>query len=89
MPSQWSLQDAKNQFNAVVDAASQGTPQFVSCHGRPAVVVLSAEKYEEMLRQERFNTLDFAHFLLSMPSADDTAKDDHSMGGLCMREVDF
>ena len=38
----WSLQDAKNKFSAVVDAALSGKPQEVSRRGRPAVVVISA-----------------------------------------------
>jgi prevent-host-death family protein len=36
----WSLQDAKNSFSAVVDAALKGTPQTVTKRGKPAVVVL-------------------------------------------------
>ena len=91
MPSQWSLQDAKNKFSAVVDAACQGNPQFVSRRGRPAVVVVSAEKYEKMLIQERLNAPDFAHFLLSMPAPefDDAQDDEFEASGLCLREVDL
>ena len=37
----WSVQDAKNRFSAVVDAALAGQPQEVSRRGKPAVVVLS------------------------------------------------
>lgn len=91
MPSQWSLQDAKNKFSAVVDAACQGVPQFVSRRGRPAVVVVSAKKYEKMLLQERLNSPDFARFLLSMPSTEsyDGQENDSVANGPCLREVEF
>ena len=39
----WPLQDAKNRFSAVVDAALAGDPQRVTRRGRPAVVVLAVE----------------------------------------------
>lgn len=91
MTSQWSLQDAKNKFSAVVDAACQGTPQFVTRRGAPAVVVVSAEKYAEMLRQERLSAPDFTSFLLSMPAAGTSGEgqEESAMGSLRLREVEF
>ena len=47
----WSLQDAKNRFSAVVDAALEGTPQEVTRRGKPAVVVLSTLEYRRLLAQ--------------------------------------
>ena len=44
----WALQDAKNRFSAVVNAAMAGTPQQVTRRGKPAVVVLAAEEYERL-----------------------------------------
>ena len=41
MGNHWTLQDAKNKFSAVVEAALSGAPQEVTRRGRPAVVVLS------------------------------------------------
>ncbi len=38
----WTLQDAKNRFSAVVEAAWSGGPQEVSRRGGPAVVVPGA-----------------------------------------------
>ena len=35
----WSLQDAKNRFSAVVNAALAGEPQRVTRRGEPVVVV--------------------------------------------------
>jgi antitoxin Phd len=80
--AQWSLQDAKNKFSAVVEAARRGKPQVVTKRGIPAVVVISAEEYER-LRQLRGGTLpSFRDHLLAMPQdggaferADLTARD--------------
>ena len=33
----WTIQDAKDKFSAVVDAALAGTPQEVTRRGKPAV----------------------------------------------------
>ena len=49
----WTLQDAKNRFSAVVDAALAGTPQQVTRRGKPAVVVVSAAAYAKLLAQAR------------------------------------
>ena len=39
MQSVWNLQDAKNKFFEVVNAAIAGTPQVVSRRGQPVVVI--------------------------------------------------
>jgi antitoxin Phd len=44
----WTLQDAKNRFSAVVEAAMAGEPQEVSRRGKPAVVVLSVEDFARL-----------------------------------------
>lgn len=52
----WTLQDAKNRFSAVVDAALAGHPQEVSRRGKPAVVVVAVADYRRLLagaRQQR------------------------------------
>ena len=38
--TEWPLQDAKDRFSAVVDAAVAGDPQRVTRRGKPAVVEL-------------------------------------------------
>lgn len=63
----WSLQDAKNRFSAVVDAALAGQPQHVTRRGRPVVVVLREEDYEHLRRLRRANAPSFADLLLAMP----------------------
>ncbi|MBO4368617.1 MAG: type II toxin-antitoxin system Phd/YefM family antitoxin [Desulfovibrio sp.] len=51
MQSLWTLQDAKNKFSELVNAARAGTPQVVSRRGKPAVVILSTEAYGRLLKQ--------------------------------------
>lgn len=66
----WSLQDAKNSFSAVVDAAQRGRPQTVTKRGKPAVVVLSVEEYERLNLCRDAATPSFVEHLLSMPQGD-------------------
>jgi antitoxin Phd len=63
----WSVQDAKNRFSAVVEAALAGTPQEVSRRGKPAVVVLSVTEYRRLLSDARASRESFAEHLLSFP----------------------
>lgn len=64
--AEWSLQDAKNKFSAVVEAASKGTPQTVTKRGKPAVVVLAVADYQR-LRQHKQPKGSFIEHLLAMP----------------------
>lgn len=66
----WSLQDAKNRFSAVVDAALAGEPQEVSRRGKPAVVVLSSAEYARILSAAQANRGSFTQHLLAVPRAD-------------------
>lgn len=44
----WQLQDAKQQFSRLVEAARRAGPQVVTRHGREVVVVLSIEEYRRL-----------------------------------------
>lgn len=66
----WNLQDAKNRFSAVVDAAMAGQPQQVTRRGKPAVVVVAADEYARMLVAARGRRGSFADHLLGFPGAD-------------------
>jgi prevent-host-death family protein len=70
--STWSLQDAKNRFSAVVEAASHGKPQVVTKHGKPAVVVVAAAEYARLRHLERLKAPTFTDHLLAMPADDGT-----------------
>jgi prevent-host-death family protein len=65
----WSVQDAKNRFSEVVEAARRG-PQTVTKHGRPAVVVVAADEYARLARLERLKAPGFADHLLAIPTDD-------------------
>lgn len=63
----WALQDAKNRFSAVVEAALAGRPQQVSRRGQPAVVVLSVADYRRLLSAAGDRRGSFADHLLAFP----------------------
>lgn len=63
----WTLQDAKNRFSAVVDAALAGRPQEVSRRGRPAVVVVAVEEYRRLLSEAGQGRGSFADHLMAFP----------------------
>lgn len=67
----WSLQDAKNRFSSVVDAAVAGEPQLVTRHGKRAVVVVAAEEFERLRRLDRAGAPTFADLLLAIPQGGD------------------
>ena len=68
--STWSVQDAKNRFSSVVDAAHHGEPQTVTKHGKPTVVVVAADEYARLRHLERLKAPTFVDHLLAMPTDD-------------------
>jgi antitoxin Phd len=69
--SSWSVQDAKNRFSAIIDAALAGQPQLVTRHGRRAVVVVSAEEFERLSRLDQAAVPSFVELLLAIPQNDE------------------
>jgi prevent-host-death family protein len=65
----WSLQDAKNRFSEVVEAARL-KPQTVTKHGKPAVVVVAADEYDRLRKLQQLKAPSFAELLLAMPQGD-------------------
>ncbi len=63
MKRSWKLQDAKAQFSKVVEEALTKGPQFVTRYGEEAVVVVSVEKYKELVSSRP----SFTEFLMSFP----------------------
>ena len=63
----WPVEDAKNRFSAVVDAALAGDPQRVTRRGQPAVVVLAVDEYERLRLIEQANAPSLAELLLEVP----------------------
>jgi prevent-host-death family protein len=66
----WSVQDAKNRFSEVVEAARR-EPQTVTKHGKPTAVLLSAAEYARLRKLERLKAPSFAELLLAMPAGGD------------------
>jgi len=66
----WTLQNAKNKFSTVVDAALAGMPQEVTRRGKPAVVILSASEYHQLLSEARQSRGSFVEHLLAFPAND-------------------
>ena len=69
--AEWPIQDAKNKFSALVNAALAGEPQRVTRRGQPAVVVIAAEEYERLRRAEKSDAPNFIEHLLAVPQAPD------------------
>jgi prevent-host-death family protein len=83
-PRNWSVQDAKNRFSEVVEAARRA-PQTVTKHGKPAVVVMDVVEYERLRRLERASAPSFADVILAMPQDDG----EFPRRKLRMRDVDL
>ncbi|WP_208353211.1 type II toxin-antitoxin system Phd/YefM family antitoxin [Pseudaestuariivita rosea] len=66
----WTLQDAKNKFSAVVDAALTGRPQEVTRRGKLAVVVVSATEYKRLVAEETAHRESFAEHLMAFPGTE-------------------
>jgi antitoxin Phd len=63
----WTLQDAKNRFSAVVEAALAGQPQEVSRRGKPAVVVISAKEFARLNAAAAKERGSFLEHLMAFP----------------------
>lgn len=80
----WSVQDAKNRFSAVVDAALAGTPQAVTRRGKPAVVVIAADDYQRLVAGAVKSRPSFVDHLLSFPVDVEIER-----AGALPRDIDF
>lgn len=48
----WQLQDAKNRFSEVVELARTKGRQTITKHGKPVVVMLSVQEFNDMERKK-------------------------------------
>lgn len=83
----WSIQDGKDGFSALVDAAKNG-PQTVTKHGKRAAVLVAADEFDRLTAAKRVPKKNFVEHLLSIPQSDD---DDFEFERLpfVMRDVEF
>jgi len=56
--TRWKLEDAKNQFSRLVQAALDDGPQLVTRRGEDAVVVLSFKQFRKLAERKR-NLVEF------------------------------
>ena len=68
--AEWPLQDAKNKFSALVNAALDGEPQRVTRRGQLAVVVMATTEYERLCRLEKYQAPTLGELLLGIPQDD-------------------
>ncbi len=67
----WQLQDAKNRFSAVVDAALLGEPQRVTRRGLPVVVVVAVDEFERLCRLDYASAPTLGRLLAAIPQDDE------------------
>jgi prevent-host-death family protein len=53
----WKLQDAKARLSEVVRKARAGAPQTVTVHGKDAVIIADAERFEVRPKPRRGRTM--------------------------------
>ena len=87
-PVRWTLQDAKNKFSAVVDAAAKGAPQIVTRRGIETAVVISYDEYQKLTAARRRRTPSLAEYLLEIPTAPEGDEPDERTG-IEPRETDL
>jgi prevent-host-death family protein len=85
----WSLQEAKNRFSAMVEAALRQGPQEVTRRGRPAVTVIATAEYEGLRRAATAARPDFRAHLLAIPPAEAGTEDDFARARAAPRAVDL
>jgi prevent-host-death family protein len=49
----WQLQEAKSRFSELVDTVISKGAQTVTKHGKPAVVIISAEEYRKSIAPQK------------------------------------
>ena len=62
--ARWALQDAKNKFSKVVDAALRGQPQVVTRRGVNTAVLIAYDEYESMVNTRAGKRLPLSQYLL-------------------------
>lgn len=65
----WSVQDAKNRFSSLLEAA-QSEPQTVTRHGKATAVIVGAEQYRRLIETLDKKKPTFLEMLLAMPKSD-------------------
>lgn len=84
---EWSVQDARNRFSDIVNAALAGEPQTVIRRGVPAVVVLAVDDYERLRQAKKAEAPTFVEHPLDIPK--DGPEDLFERVPLKLRDVEW
>jgi prevent-host-death family protein len=60
MKDQWSLKEAKNRFNEMVQRALDHGPQIITRRGIQTAVIMSVEDYQQIAKP-KMNIVDIFH----------------------------
>lgn len=60
---EWQLQEAKAHFSEVVRTVIDDGPQTVTLHGKPVVILISIEEYQQLKQPQP----DFVQFIYNSP----------------------
>lgn len=88
MENIWTVEDVRNDFAAIAQAAYAGEPQYVTNHSQPDLVILTKSSFDQIKQQERGENRQFVEFLISGPKGD-IFPEGYTPSDLCSREVDF
>jgi prevent-host-death family protein len=66
----WPVQEAKAHFSEVVERAQHDGPQTITRHGKPRAVLLSAQDYEDLIK-DKASEPNLIDFLRNAPKFDD------------------
>ncbi|MBL4774032.1 MAG: type II toxin-antitoxin system Phd/YefM family antitoxin [Alcanivoracaceae bacterium] len=66
MRNTWQLQEVKSKFSQLVERALSDEPQFVTKHGKNAVVILSFDDFKNITKL----TTDLVSFFKNSPLAE-------------------
>lgn len=69
VPARWALQDAKNRFSEVVEAALRGQPQVVTRRGVETAVIISHDEFTRMTAHDE-PSQSLAEYLRDGPTVD-------------------
>lgn len=88
MSDTWTIEEAKNDFGAIAEAAYTGSPQYVTDPVRKSLVLITSEQFEIMMTLTEIKNREFSDFLVSGPKGDIFPKR-YPQAEIIPREIDF
>lgn len=88
MANTWTIEDAKNDFGLVAEAAYAGEPQYVTNHSHPELVIITKKRYDQLDGENKEENRKFIQYLMSGPKGD-IFPDGYEPTELTLRDVEF